>query len=641
MEDQKNLLLAIVLTGVVLIGWQYLFAVPQMEKQKQLAQQQQTQTQSQTQQPAPGAQPGAPPQVAPGAAPQAPQAPGAPSAAPTQSREAALAASPRIRIDTPRLSGSLALMGGRIDDLALVQYRETVDPSSPPIVLLAPSGSPQPFYAEFGWTGAAGTTAKLPGPDTLWRQEGSGALAVDHPVTLVYDNGEGLVFRRNIGVDDKYLFTVKDDVANNSAAAVTLYPYALVSRHGTPAPGYGVSHEGPIGVMGDSCLRQGGFGIYTECQEESYKTLEEKKVLNFDVVNAWFGFADKYWAATLLPATDAKLHAKFSSGQIGPLKTYQADYLLDPQTVAPGGTGTAEARLFAGAKEVATVNALRFRAASQPFRAADRLGAFLLHHPADVLGDRPHLPLRGQFRRRDPDHHGHHQGNLLPARQQVLRLDGQDEGGAAGDDRHPHPLRRRQGEAAAGHDGAVQARQDQSGRRLPADRHPDPGVLLALQGAVRHHRDAARAVLRLDQGSRPAPIRPTCSICSGSIPYDPTLLPVVGSLPASGRLAADHGRHHVPADEAQSAAAGPGPAGDLQLDAGHLHLHAGEFLGRPGDLLGLEQFALGRPAERDHEQARRQDRAVRQHQGAVPAQAATAAAGQQEAALDGKKPSRK
>src|SRR5438270_6556368 len=116
MEDQKNLLLAIVLTGVVLIGWQYLFAVPQMEKQKQLAQQQQTQTQSPTQQPAAGAQPGAPPQVAPGAAPQAPQAPGAPSAAPTQSREAALAASPRIRIDTPRLSGSLALMGGRIDD---------------------------------------------------------------------------------------------------------------------------------------------------------------------------------------------------------------------------------------------------------------------------------------------------------------------------------------------------------------------------------------------------------------------------------------------------------------------------------------------------------------------------------------------
>src|SRR5271169_3382305 len=196
MEDQKNLLLAIVLTGVVLIGWQYLFASPQLERQRQLAQQQQQQQQqAQGQQPLPNAQPGAAPQVAPGTVP---QAPALPNATPTLTREAALAASPRIRIDTPRLSGSLALVGGRIDDLALVQYRETVDPNSPPIVLLAPSGSPHPFYAEFGWTGVAGTSAKLAGTDTLWHQEGTGTLSVDHPVTLVYGNGEGLEFRRSI-----------------------------------------------------------------------------------------------------------------------------------------------------------------------------------------------------------------------------------------------------------------------------------------------------------------------------------------------------------------------------------------------------------------------------------------------------------
>jgi len=352
MDDQKNLLLAIVLTGIVLIGWQYLFAVPQLEKQKQIAQQQQTQVQQQP----PNAQPGAPPQVAPGTVP---QAPGLPNAAPTLTREAALAASPRIRIDTPRLSGSLALMGGRIDDLALVQYRETVDPNSPPIVLLAPSGSPQPFYSEFGWTAAAGTSAKLPGPNTLWRQEGAGALSVDHPVTLVYDNGEGLAFRRSISVDDKYLFTIKDSVANSGAAAVTLYPYALISRHGTPpTSGYGILHEGPIGVMGDQCLRQSGFGIYTECQEESYKTLEDRKDIAFDVTNSWFGITDKYWAATLLPDTDAKIHATFSFRMIGQVKSYQAGYYqLGAQNIAPGGTGSADARLFAGAKEVATVNA--------------------------------------------------------------------------------------------------------------------------------------------------------------------------------------------------------------------------------------------------------------------------------------------
>jgi YidC/Oxa1 family membrane protein insertase len=341
MDDQKNLLLAIVLTGVVLIGWQYLFAVPQLEKQKQIAQQQQQQTQAQ--QPLPNAQPGAAPQVAPG---NVPQAPGLPNAGQTLTREAALAASPRIRIDTPRLSGSLALMGGRIDDLALVQYRETVDPKSPPIVLLAPSGSPEPFYAEFGWTGAAGTPVKLPGPDTLWRQEGAGALSVDHPVTLVYDNGEGLQFRRSISVDDKYLFTIKDNVANGGAAALTLYPYALISRHGTPPTlGYYILHEGLIGEMGDQGL-----------QEQTYKKIEDQKApLTFDVTNAWLGFTDKYWAATLLPETDAKVHAKFSFGLIGQTKTYQTDYLLEPQTIAPGGTGAADARLFAGAKEVTTV----------------------------------------------------------------------------------------------------------------------------------------------------------------------------------------------------------------------------------------------------------------------------------------------
>ena len=352
MDDQKNLLLAIVLTGIVLMGWQYFFAVPQLEKQKQIAQQQQSQ-QLQTQ-PAPDAQPGAPAQTAPGTVP---QAPGLPGTAQTLTREAALAASPRIGIDTPRLSGSLALKGGRIDDLALVRYRETVDPSSPPIELLGPSGSPHPYYAEFGWTGAAGTTAKLPGADTLWRQDGAGTLSIGHPVTLVYDNGEGLQFRRTITIDDKYVFTLKDEVANSGTAAVTLYPYALISRHGTPPPGYGVAHEGPVGVMGDKCLRQSSFSLYTECQEESYKTLEDRKEITFDVTNAWFGFADKYWAVTLLPDTDAKLRAKFSSGQIGQMKTYQADYLLDPQTIAPGGMGAAGGRLFAGAKEVATVNA--------------------------------------------------------------------------------------------------------------------------------------------------------------------------------------------------------------------------------------------------------------------------------------------
>ena len=351
MTDQKNTILAIVLSALVLIGWQIYFGIPQMEKQKQIQQQQQAQERTQQPPGAPAQQPGttpqtgAPPQAAPGATP---QAPGLPAAVPGQTltREAALAASPRVHIETPSLAGSIALKGARIDDLALIKYRETVDPKSPPIVLLAPSGSPHPFYSEFGWVVAAGTAAKAPTADTLWRQEGSGALTVEHPVTLVYDNGEGLEFRRTIAVDNKYLFTLKDEVVNKGAAPVTLYPYALISRHGIPPTlGYYIMHEGLIGVMGDKGL-----------QEETYAKMEEKKSENFDVVNAWLGFTDKYWAATLLPDITAKVRARFSFELSNNIKKFQTDYLLDPQTIAPGATATANARLFAGAKEVEVVD---------------------------------------------------------------------------------------------------------------------------------------------------------------------------------------------------------------------------------------------------------------------------------------------
>jgi YidC/Oxa1 family membrane protein insertase len=353
MNDHKNTILAIVLSLIVVVGWQYFVGYPQMEKQRQealLKQQQQAQqhppppnaaqpstSTSATPQPAPGA-PGAPPQ-----APNTPNASG--SAKPqTLTREAVIGQTPRIPIKTQRLAGTIALKGGRIDDLSLVQYRETVDPNSPAIVLLSPSGTAEPFYAEFGWVAASGTTAKMPGPDSVWKQEGSGALDVDHPVTLTFDNGEGLTFRRTIKVDDHYLFTIRDEVANKGGTAVTLLPYALISRHGTPeVQGYYILHEGLIGYLGD--------------HEEAakYKDIEEKKSETWDVTNAWLGITDKYWAAALIPDTTAKVHARFSSGQIGTQKTYQTDYLLQPQTIQPGGTGTADARLFAGAKEVGVV----------------------------------------------------------------------------------------------------------------------------------------------------------------------------------------------------------------------------------------------------------------------------------------------
>jgi YidC/Oxa1 family membrane protein insertase len=342
MTDNKNTILAIVLSALVLLGWQYFFAVPQEKaRQEQLQAQQQKQTV-----PTPGqpGQVGQPPGQ--GGTPEVPGQTNAPAAAAPVTREAALAGSPRVSIATDSLQGSIALKGGRIDDLALLKFRETVDPKSPPIFLLSPSGTADPFYAEFGWTGAAGANVKLPTSETVWTQSGSGALTINHPVTLTYDNGEGFEFRRTIAVDDKYLFTLKDEVTNKSANPVALFPYALISRHGTPhTAGYYILHEGLIGVLGDSGL-----------QEFTYKNIEDKKAVNFDITNGWLGITDKYWAATLLPDTTARLKARFSTGMLGTIRTYQTDYLLDAQTIAPGATASANARLFAGAKEVAVVN---------------------------------------------------------------------------------------------------------------------------------------------------------------------------------------------------------------------------------------------------------------------------------------------
>src|SRR3979411_2350786 len=202
MIDNRNTILAVILSGLVLIGWQYFFNIPQMEKQRAAQQ-----AQSEMVKPAPQAGNTTPPQTGAAPAPSAnAPAPNQPASAAPVSRETAIASAPRIKIDTPRVTGSISLKGARIDDLALVQFRETVDPKSPAIVLFSPSGTAEPYYAEFLWIPASGSTAKIPTGDTVWQQEGAGSLTPTTPVTLKYDNGEGLTFHRTISVDERYLF---------------------------------------------------------------------------------------------------------------------------------------------------------------------------------------------------------------------------------------------------------------------------------------------------------------------------------------------------------------------------------------------------------------------------------------------------
>src|SRR5713226_9643384 len=345
MTDNRNTILAVILSGLVLIGWQYFYNVPQMEKQR-AAQQAQSELVKPAPQPGSTTTPTTTPQTGAAPAPSA-NAPATnqPASAAPVSRDTAIAATPRVKIDTPRLIGSISLKGARIDDLALVQFRETVDPASPAIVLYSPSNTASPYYAEFGWVPAAGSTARIPDQTTMWEQEGSNTLSPTSPVTLKYDNGEGLTFRRTIAIDDRYLFTIKDEVTNVGAAPVTLYPFALISRHGTPqVSGYYILHEGLIGYLGEQGL-----------QEYAYKKIDEAKSVSFDVTDGWLGMTDKYWASALLPDTTAKLQARYSSNLVNTVRTYQTDYLQEPQTIAIGGTGSANARLFAGAKEASVV----------------------------------------------------------------------------------------------------------------------------------------------------------------------------------------------------------------------------------------------------------------------------------------------
>ena len=173
MTDNRNTILAVILSGLVLLGWQYFFNLPQMEKQRAAQQ-----AQSEMTKPAPQA--GGANTAAAGAAPapsaNAPATNQPASTAPAVDRDTAIAAAPRVKIDTPRVSGSISLKGARIDDLSLVQFRDTVDPLSPAIVLFSPSGTANPYYAEFGWVAASGSAVKIPDQNTVWQQEGSGSL---------------------------------------------------------------------------------------------------------------------------------------------------------------------------------------------------------------------------------------------------------------------------------------------------------------------------------------------------------------------------------------------------------------------------------------------------------------------------------
>ncbi len=342
--DNKNFILAIALSVAIIMAWQFFYAQPELERQRRVQQAEQSQQQNQQQPQAGQQQPGAAdvPQVGAGTAPEA--APPAATAIPVAE---ALAQSPRVKIRSETVSGSINLTGGRFDDLHLRRYRETVDPKSPTITLLAPANAKGAYFTEQGWAAGPGSKIKVPTPQTVWTAPADAELTPQSPVTLTWDNGEGVTFKKTISLDNDYLFTVKQEIENKTGNAVVLYPYARVQRRDTPdVTGIWVLHEGPIGVLDG------------QLQEHSYDDLlEDPKKLATESTGGWVGITDKYWAVTVMPAQDSQVTGTFFARKSGTRDLFQADYLVKSGvTVPPGETGSYESHVFSGAKVVRIID---------------------------------------------------------------------------------------------------------------------------------------------------------------------------------------------------------------------------------------------------------------------------------------------
>ena len=335
-DNQTNLLIAIVLSMAVLLGWSYFFAGPQIEaEQQRQARERQVQQQ-------PGQAGGSTAPVAGSAT--APS----PGALTPSTRAAALEQAPRVKIDTPSLSGSISLKDGAIDDLVLRKHHERADPASPNVVLFEPRSKTGGYFARFGWQ-QTGRQIKLPDSETVWTQTSSGPLTPDNPLKLEWKNGEGLTFRRIITVDADYMFSVTDEIENTGSGDVVLNPFARIFRFGMPSvASMWLLHEGLLGVPGDAGLQEITFHDAITAPASTFS----------GKMGGWVGITDKYWGSALIPDQNFKYDAVLQGSQppeVGGLPVYLAEFQREPVVVPAGGVASVKTLLYAGAKQAAIV----------------------------------------------------------------------------------------------------------------------------------------------------------------------------------------------------------------------------------------------------------------------------------------------
>ncbi|MBO6541062.1 MAG: membrane protein insertase YidC [Rhizobiaceae bacterium] len=341
MENNRNFFITIALSVAILTLWQVFYMNPRIEAQQEAARIEAAQNESQEEAAAPAGGSDLPSVDNSDVA----DLPGASQGTQSADNTEATQNGGRVRIDTPTLSGSINLTGARVDELVLKDYRVSVDKDSANVELLRPAEDPNGYFVELGYRGQ--NVEALPNNNTVWSVSGEPVLTPTTPVELTYDNGEGLTFTRTIAVDADYMFTVTDSVANTGSAAANLTPYGRTMRFGTPETvGIYVLHEGLIGVTGEEGL-----------QEIDYDDLQETpEITPGKSTDGWLGFTDKYWAVALIPPQGSfqPTYAYFDSNG---RPRYQAAYLADPVSVQPGASATVESRFFAGAKQVANIDA--------------------------------------------------------------------------------------------------------------------------------------------------------------------------------------------------------------------------------------------------------------------------------------------
>jgi YidC/Oxa1 family membrane protein insertase len=341
MPDQRNIILAVALSIGVLLTWFLFFPPPKRAHA-----------------PAPTAPITSPASSAAGAT--------TVSGTPAVTIERALTETPRVPIDAPRVQGSISLMGARIDELRLKQYHATSSPKSPLIELLAPRGTKDAYYAEYGWQGAPAPGTDVPGPDTLWSLENGAKLAPGAPITLRWTSPAGVIYRLTYAIDDDFMFTITQEVANQSTASLTLTPFGRLARQTIPTgPTFMVQHEGFVGYVGD------------DLHERKWKDIFKSGVQSWPSTGGWLGMTDKYWLTALAPPQDQPFTGLNSSEQLGAGPGIIASYALSAQTIASGASWRSQSHLFAGARVVTIIDGYNKSLGIKKFDLAIDWGTFL------------------------------------------------------------------------------------------------------------------------------------------------------------------------------------------------------------------------------------------------------------------------